>query len=266
MLNKIKIAAFILLGFYILVCILLYFIQEKLLFFPTVIPKDYQYQFDIPFEEINLETKDDVLLNTVLFKADSSKGVILFLHGNGGAINGWGQQAGLYTRSGYDILYLDYRTYGKSGGKISSEQQLVDDAQLAYDYLKKNYPEENIILSGTSMGTGIATRIAAVNQPQYLILNAPYFSLRSLIIEKTKIVPPFLFKYQFRTNEHLAKVKCPVSIFHGNLDGLIPHRHALSLKELHPKIDLHILENYGHNDLSMSPKFMEETNTILLNL
>lgn len=264
--NKIKIAVFVLFGIYVLICALLYFIQEKLLFFPTKTPRNYSYQFDIPFKEMDLKTDNGILLNTVLFQADSSKGVILFLHGNGGAISGWGQGAGLYTRSGYDILYLDYRTFGKSGGKISSEQQLVDDAQLAYDFLKENYAEENIILSGTSMGTGIASRIAATNNPKYLLLNAPYFSLRSLIREKTKIVPPFLFKYQFKTQQHLSKVNCPISIFHGNLDGLIPHEHALSLKEKYPKIDLHIIENYGHNDLSMSPLFMKETAAILGNL
>lgn len=108
-----------------IICILLYAFQEKLLFFPTKLSADYTFTFRHPFEEKNYQVDGDVKLNTVLFKADSAKGIVLFLHGNGGAIHGWGDGAGVYLESGYDVLYLDYRGYGKSTGRIKSEAQLI---------------------------------------------------------------------------------------------------------------------------------------------
>ena len=63
---------------YIIVCCLLYFFQEKLIFFPEKLDQDFKFNFDQKFEEISLKSKDNVLLNGLLFKADSSKGVIFY--------------------------------------------------------------------------------------------------------------------------------------------------------------------------------------------
>jgi|GEM_PF-2873337 len=75
---------------YILICGLLFFFQEKLIFVPAKLDSDYVFDFPGDPEEVNIETADDVLLNGLLFRADSSKGVILYLHGNGGSLASWG--------------------------------------------------------------------------------------------------------------------------------------------------------------------------------
>jgi alpha-beta hydrolase superfamily lysophospholipase len=137
----------------------------------------------------------------------------------------------MYVDNGYDIIYLDYRGYGKSSGTIKSEEQLIQDAQIAYDYLKANYAENEIILSGTSIGTGIAAKIAALNNPQSLILVSPYYSFKSLIKQKVPIIPVFIIKYRFETNKELAQVKCPIVIFHGDQDNIIPFLHSKNLKK-----------------------------------
>jgi pimeloyl-ACP methyl ester carboxylesterase len=257
-----KIIIPILLGVYLLICTILYFVQEKLLFQNSTLPKSHVFNFNIPLEEINIKTADNIILNSLLFKADSSKGVVLFLHGNGGTIDMWGRGANLYTQNNYDILYLDYRGYGKSGGTISSEKQFVNDAQVAYDYLKGRYPEENIIVSGTSMGTGLATQIAAKNNPKQLILNAPYSSMKTVIQEKVKIVPGFIVKYPLNTKKHIKEVNCPITIFHGTKDVVIPHHHSLKLKESNAKAVLHTLDGYGHY-VRNSPVYNRETMKLL---
>ena len=110
------------LAIYILVCILLYLFQEKLIFFPEKLSKEYLFQFDQTFEEKNIKTNDGVILSGLLFKADSSKGVILYLHGNGGSLSSWGDVANTYTELGYDVFIIDYRGYGKSEGVISGKK------------------------------------------------------------------------------------------------------------------------------------------------
>ena len=77
----------ILLILFFIVCVLLYFFQEKLIFFPEKLDKDFKFSFDQKFEEMNFKTQDDLLLNGILFRSDSSKGLIFYLHGNAGSLN-----------------------------------------------------------------------------------------------------------------------------------------------------------------------------------
>lgn len=242
-------------GAYVLACGLLYAYQEKLLFFPEQLSYDYAYLFPYPFEELSYEVEDGVVLNSVLFTAENSRGVVYYLHGNGGAINRWGEGADVFLKNGYDVLYLDYRGYGKSGGSIRSETQLIQDAQFVYDDLKDRYGESSIVLSGTSMGSGIAVQLAASNNPHKLMLNSPYASLKQLIREKVPIVPAFIVRYKLESLHYLDEVECPIYIFHGEEDQLIPPAHARALKAARENIHLSIIEGYGHNDLTGSPEY-----------
>lgn len=108
------------LGLYILVCALLYAFQESIVFHPQKLSQEHGFQFNWPHEEQYVTMKDGTVLNGLLFKADSSKGIILYLHGNGGSLDSWGWVARVYTDLHYDVFMLDYRGYGKSGGTISS--------------------------------------------------------------------------------------------------------------------------------------------------
>ncbi|HEX8675781.1 MAG TPA: alpha/beta fold hydrolase, partial [Segetibacter sp.] len=104
-----------------------------MIFFPEKLDKDFKFRFYHNFEEISVKTHDNISLNGLLFRADSSKGVIFYLHGNAGSLNSWGEVAPTYTGLKYDVFMLDYRGYGKSEGKIYSEKQLYQDTQIAYD-------------------------------------------------------------------------------------------------------------------------------------
>ena len=139
----------LLIACYVVILTGLYFVQEKLLFFPTKLTKQFQFTFEQEYIEKDIEVGENTRINTGLFKARESQGVVLFLHGNGGSIQEWGQGANLYLSNEYDLSSVDYRGYGKSEGKIYSEDQLIQDSQKVYEYLKEHYKEENIIVSGT---------------------------------------------------------------------------------------------------------------------
>jgi len=156
---------------YVAVCVLLYFQQERLLFFPTKLPADYRFRFSNRFEERWITAADGTRLHGLLFSADSaSKGLIFYLHGNGGALDSWGEVAATYTRMGYSVFLLDYRGYGKSGGRISSQAQLLADVDTAYQQLTREFPEAQTVLIGYSLGTGAAAWLAARNHPRLLVL------------------------------------------------------------------------------------------------
>ncbi|HEX4849744.1 MAG TPA: alpha/beta hydrolase, partial [Puia sp.] len=217
-----------------------------------------------PFEEINIKTPNNELLNGLLFKSDSSKGLIFYLHGNAGALDSWGYAAKTYTSMRYDVFILDYPGYGKSDGNITSQKQLYDDIQSAYDELKKKYDENKIIVLGYSIGTGPATWLASVNHPRILILQAPYYNLTDMTKHMYPYVPTFLLKYKFATNEYLKQCKMPVVIFHGDQDEIIYYGSSLKLKDEMKRADTLItLKGQGHNGITDNPEYVTAMEYIL---
>lgn len=254
----------IILGLYIILCGLLYFFQEKLIFFPQKLDKNYKFEFGQKFEEININTTDNKKINGLLFKADSSKGLIFYLHGNAGCLNSWGEVAKTYTDLNYDIFIIDYRSYGKSEGVINGQEQLFQDNQTAYDELNKKYTEDKIIVLGYSIGTGLASKLASTNNPKMLILQAPYYNLTDMMKHTYSLVPTFLLKYKFATNEYLKNCKMPVIIFHGNKDEVIYYGSSLKLKEEFKKQDTLIaLNEQGHNGMTNNEDYKTELKKIL---
>jgi pimeloyl-ACP methyl ester carboxylesterase len=250
----------IVLGIYIIVCGLLFFFQEKLIFFPDKLDKNFKFGFDQKFDELNIKTEDNKLLNAILFKSDSSKGLIFYLHGNAGSLSSWGEVAKTYTGLNYDVFMLDYRGYGKSEGSISSQGQLYQDLQIAYDEMKSKYSEDKIIVLGYSVGTGPASKIASTNNPKLLILQAPYYSLTDMMKHTYPIIPTFILKYKFETNEYIKDCKMPIVVFHGNQDKVIYYGSSLKLKEEFKKQDTLItLSGQGHNGITENPEYKIES-------
>lgn len=127
---------------------------------PEKLAKDFQFKLPQKFEEINIEIEDGVKLNGLFFPAENSKGLIFYIHGNGGSVNSWAHISSHYTDLGYDLFLLDFRGYGKSEGEITSEKQLFDDNQIVYNLFKKN--EGNTYTIKDANGEEITNDVNAV--------------------------------------------------------------------------------------------------------
>ncbi len=130
--------------------------------FPSAkLPTSFIFSFPNKFSEKTILATDGKKLDALLFMARHSKGVIFYLHGSIGALDKWGKIAKTYISFHYDFFILDYRGYGKSEGEIKNESQLSSDLQEVYNFLKQTYREGKIILMGQSIGSGLATMLAA---------------------------------------------------------------------------------------------------------
>ena len=176
--KTLKFLSIVLLCFFLVIYVLIisyvYFNQVELVFHASRLPKDYKFDYQQKFEEINIKSFDGAVLNGLLFKAENSKGLIFYLHGNAGTLETWGKIAKVYTSQGYDIFILDYRSFGKSEGEIENEEQLTEDISIVYKSISKRYSEDKIIIAGYSIGSGFATKLALENKAKALILQAPY--------------------------------------------------------------------------------------------
>ena len=252
---------------YVAVLALLYFFQERLIFFPSKLESNHDFSFDRPFEEINLDV-NGTRISGLKFLAQSrgggqiygdardingkrkaKNGAAIFFHGNAGNLQGWGGYARFFTDLGYDFYLFDYRGYGKSGGEISSQEQLYADADLMMESVLREYDAGEVAVVGYSVGSGLAARTAQKYGAKRLVLIAPYFSLEDLAREKMPFVPKFLIKYKIPTFEFVGGFGGLVTIFHGEHDELIGVDNSRRLlKFLKPGDKIYEL-NAGHNDI-----------------
>lgn len=242
----------IVLGIYLLISILLYFLQDFFLFKPEKLAKDFQFHYENQeIEEYNIVTRDGATINGLRFKAPNPKGVVFYLKGNSKSIKGWGKFAVDFTRHGYDVIMIDYRGFGKSTGR-RTQKAVKRDLQLVYNKLKENVAEKYIILYGRSLGSGFATKLASMNEPRMLILDAPYYSLSRVAKRYMPFMPlSILIKFPMPTYKWLQYVQCPIHILHGTDDRLIPLKTSVKLSKIKPKLTtLHSIIGGGHKNLN----------------
>ena len=249
---------------YVAVLALLYFFQERMIFFPSKLEPNHDFSFDQAFEEIRLDA-NGTWISGLKFLAQSrdggqiysdengerkaKNGAVIFFHGNAGNLQGWGKYAQYFTDLGYDFYLFDYRGYGKSGGEIGSQEQLYANADLMVESVLREYDAGEVAAVGYSVGSGLAARAAQKYGAKRLILVAPYFSLEELAREKMPFVPKFLIKYKIPTFEFVGGFSGPVTIFHGEHDELIGVDNSRRLlKFLKPGDKIYEL-NAGHNDI-----------------
>ncbi len=263
--RRLKKFLIVLASLYVLVFIALYFLQEKMIFMPESLPQDYSYSFPGNFDEINLNSEDGAILNALHFKVENPKGVVLYFHGNAGELSRWGIVVQKFVERQYDVLVMDYRTYGKSIGKLSTKT-LYSDAQLCYDYLLKSYSEDEIVVYGRSLGTTFATYVAAKNHPKQLILEAPFYSLEEVAGERFPIYPVSWFlKYHFPTHTYLEEVSCPILIFHGTDDFVVSYTNSKKLSNIKTpgKLTFITIPDGTHHDLDTYDVYKATLDSIL---
>jgi fermentation-respiration switch protein FrsA (DUF1100 family) len=232
--------------------------QNKLIFFPKKLDQTYQFNNEFDPEEVFIKTPDSITLNGLFFSSNSNK-VILYLHGNAGSIDTWQHVYKKFKALGYNFFIIDYRGYGKSTGKIS-EKGLYIDGLCALNYLKsRGFNDNDIILFGSSLGTGIAVEIASSNQIGSLILQSPYTSIKKLATEKYPYLFPSLYlDYDFNSINKINQVKSPILVIHGKQDELIPFDHGKQIYDAYKGVKMILpIEAGHHNNLTEFPEFSQ---------
>jgi len=247
---------------------LIKYFQEKVIFLPKKLHENYQFQFEKPFQEYFFKTKNDGNINALYFEVENPKGVILYFHGNADNLHRWAKIASHFTDYNYNVLVMDYRTFGKSTGE-STEENLYTDAQFCYDFLKNLFAENQIIVYGRSLGGVFANYISAYNKPKNLILECSFYNLEDMVKRwlNTSITSKFnpYMQYKLESNEFIKNVACPITHFHGTNDFIVP---IISGKKLFKEIS-HQNKKFveipggGHNDLIKYHLFNDEIKKIL---
>lgn len=206
-------------------------------------------------EDVWITTADGIRLHSWFVKSQQNPVIatVIFFHGNGGNISNvdWvGEQLAI---RGFDTLLLDYRGYGQSEGHSKDEAGLYADGDAAFKYIveQRGVDPRRVVLYGQSLGTVVATDLAARHRCGALILESGLSSASSVARTALPWLPRrlhFVGRNRFESALKLKNVNVPVLITHGDPDPVLPTEESrlLFAAANEPK-KLLIYPGAGHN-------------------
>lgn len=201
---------------------LMYVFQRALMYFPDSARTPPALAGLPQAEEVVLTSADGEKLIAWHVPPREAKPVVIYFHGNAGALNLRAVRFKWLTADGNGLVALSYRGYGGSTGK-PSEQGLINDARAAYDFAAARFPAKRIVLWGESLGTAVAVAVAAEREIGGLILDAPFTSTADVGAAAYPFAPVRWFlKDSFRSDKRITDVKAPLLVLHGERDPIVP--------------------------------------------
>jgi fermentation-respiration switch protein FrsA (DUF1100 family) len=207
---------------YLCLVALMYVAQRAMMYFPERLRTAPAAAGFAEAEELVLDTADGERVIAWHVAPRDDRPVVLYFHGNGGALRYRVERFRALTGDGTGLVALSYRGYAGSSGS-PTEAGLLEDAAAAYTFAAARYPPARIAVWGESLGTGVAVALAAERPIARLVLEAPFASTVEIGAAAYPFVPVrWLMKDQFRSDLRIANVTAPVLILHGERDRIVP--------------------------------------------
>jgi alpha-beta hydrolase superfamily lysophospholipase len=225
----------------------------------------------LPYETVNLYTKDSLKIEGWLIKKNSSKGTVIFFHGHMSTKAGLLDEAYVFHEMGYHVFMVDFRAHGNSDGTASSiGRKEGEDVKLAYDYVV-SLGEKNIILYGSSLGAAAITRSFYDYEnlkPQKIILDMPFGSLQKAVQGRVKMmglpkeplssvltfwggIEQGFWAFSHKPEQYAKKISCPALHQWGELDKRVTKKETENIYNNLNSADkrLEIYPGAGHESL-----------------
>lgn len=209
----------------------LYYSQEKMIFFPLNRYQENTVLADsTELIELQIFNQSQTYSGWSYQSSNEKKPSILYFGGNaeesyGVFLNFYNEEALSYYHD-FHFFMFDYPGYGKSQGS-PSESAIYEMAFSAYDYVSslEQVDENNIMVVGFSLGTGVATKVAATKNPKGLVLLAPYTSILDVVNHSFGIFRGPLeeiINHKFLSIQNVSQIECETLIVFSNDDEVIP--------------------------------------------
>jgi len=187
----------------------------------------------------------------------TAAGLLLAFHGNADLAvwqAGWASE--IAHRTGLMVMLAEYRGYmGLPGRPSYAASQL--DAEAAWQFATDSLgvAPDRMAFFGHSLGTAVATELAAKHSPAALLLQSPFTSARDMAgimvgRRPTEITWRLVSRLHFDTGAQVARLDVPVSVAHGALDRLIPPDMGKAVfAAAKQKGEWLLVPNASHNDV-----------------
>jgi len=258
---------------------MLFFAQPRMFFYPDHDADAHAILSDeSDFEEIKISYgKNQYLHGWFKHNVDSDEPAPLIIFFGGNAMNSsttslWYLDSSIYEYfEGYNFLMMDYPGYGLSTGR-PSDKSMYEAALTIYDYVinMENVDENNIVVKGFSIGSGVATHLASKRDVNGLILLAPFdrgLSLYNSVLNIFYGPLRLLARYNFNSIEYAQNVSVQPLIIASYGDEMMNSEWPKNLAEYFNEVyDLVMLDGVCHNLILANPTTLERVNTYLSSL
>jgi fermentation-respiration switch protein FrsA (DUF1100 family) len=220
-------------------------------------------QLGLTYEDVYFQAGDGTPLHAWFLPAKGkAQGTILFLHGNAENISTHIMSVRWLPARGFNVLLLDYRGYGASGGTASMSGVQDDmDAALRTLLARKDVDPDRVVVFGQSLGGAIA--IYNVAHSSYrrhiraLVVESAFASYRQIAREKLAdfwLTWPLQWPLSWTVSDEYSPSDAaagispiPLLVIHGDRDPIVPLHHGQRLYELarEPK-QLWVIPGGGH--------------------
>jgi hypothetical protein len=247
---------------WLLFCCIIYLTQDRIGFPQPKLSDGTQYYIKSIFsniEDISLETPDKIKLKGYIIhnSTESKSPLMIYFGGNNEPVPPFF----LRNFKGWNVAFINYRGYGLSDG-IPTQQNLKNDALTIYDTLsrREDIDNQNIVMMGRSLGTGVAIYLAKERTVQGVVLISPYDSIKGVQGDQFPFIPSVLIKNDYNPVELVKSIKVPVLCFIGDQDHFIfPKRSRSLIKVWGGESNIRTIEGANHENIYLSHFIYDDT-------
>jgi pimeloyl-ACP methyl ester carboxylesterase len=186
---------------------------------------------NLPVEAVRIPTPDSLTLSAWVIPpvptTEESPLWVLFLHGNAANISVPLRQAWIRPMRalGVGLVLVDYRGYGASDDGLLTEEGLYRDARATFDWLTttRGIDPSHVVIFGHSLGSGVATHLAARVGAAGLVLEGAFTSIPDVGAGRYPWLPiRWLARERFASLDRADSIAMPKLLLHAEDDGAIP--------------------------------------------
>ena len=253
---------------YLSLLFIIFIFQRNLLYHPNE-NNYFGDELKVKIKKVKINTSDNFELHGWYHEKDLKNfKTLVFFHGNAGTLENRIHKINHFKEMNINFLIISWRGFSGNLGK-PSERGLYEDGKSAINWLKrKGLKDNDIVLYGESLGTGIATHVAQKHKFAGVILESPFTSM----IDAAKNVYPyfpirFLLKDKYENNKKVKNINAPILIMHGEADQIVPFWMGEKMYKLanepkysyFPKKDNHMME-YDEKMIEILKGFLNKLN------
>jgi uncharacterized protein len=149
--------------------------------------------------------------------------LILYFHGNAGALGERSLRFQRLTATGDGLLAIAFRGYPGSTGS-PTEEGLHTDGEAAWREARAlGFEGRDIVVMGESLGSGVAVALASSHPVAAVVLDSTFPSTVDVAAARYWMFPVrWVMQDQFRSDLLIKNVRAPVLMVHGAADTVIP--------------------------------------------
>ena len=229
--RKITILLLLIAVIYIALSGLMYTFQNRFTFAPEVAALRQPDVFPSKvFKKVHLTTKDGTTLQGLQTHPLKNAPIVVFFGGNAQNLIHFAQ----FLRTalpGVNLVGFNYRGYGESAG-TPTKKHLMLDVHAVAKYVRDKMPEQPIYSLGLSIGTGPATKYAALANTAGLLLIMPYDNLTEVARDLYPFLPvSLLLRNNIKTDAYIKKYNGPTAIIAAADDKIIRPERSKALAQ-----------------------------------